>query len=54
MLKSLKLFKFGKSKSKKLAKSKKLIKNINLPNFGIIKTRLRFLTPDIKITFNYL
>ena len=42
-------------KSQKLAKlGKKLLKNGNLPNFGITEARPKFLTLDTKITFNYL
>ena len=60
-LKSEKLFKSGKLKSKKMFKSqnlaksgKKLSKNENLPIFRVIKARLKFLTPNIKTTFNCL
>ena len=50
-----------KSKSKKMSKSqnliklrKKLFKKRNVSNFNITKTRLRFLTSNIKIFFYYL
>ena len=52
--KSQKLSKSRKSKSKKLAKSKKLSKSRNLFKFATKKARLNFLTPDTRITFNYL
>lgn len=50
-----------KSKSKKLSKfknltklRKKILKYKNLPNFGIKKVGLSFLTSDSKMTFNHL
>ena len=51
-----KLSKFQKlSKSQKLAKSrKKLSKSGNLPNFNTKENRPSFLTPDARMTFNYL
>ena len=49
-LKSKKMFKF-----QNLAESgKKLLKSENLPNFDVMKARSKFLTSNIKTTFNYL
>ena len=53
--KALKLFKSGKSKSKNLAKSKKLSKYGNLSNFDAKKAKLNILIFDAKkslITYN--
>ena len=42
-------------KSQKLAKSGKELSNSkNLSNFGIIKAKLKFLTFDTEMIFNYL
>ena len=42
-------------KSKKLSKSRKmLLKSENLPNFGIKKAKLNFLTSNARKTFNCL
>ena len=42
-------------KSQNLAKSrKKMSKSGNLPNFGTIKTKPNFLTPNARTAFNYL
>ena len=52
--KSRKLKSQKTSKFWNLAKSrKKLLKSKNLPNFGITEAGPKFLTPDIRTTFNY-
>ena len=55
------LSKLRKSKSEKMSKSwnlakweKNLLKSRNLTNFDITEARPKVLTPDAKITFNYL
>ena len=52
--KGLKLFKLGNSKGKNLAKSKKLSKSGNSPNFNAKKAGSSFLTPKARATFNRL
>ena len=42
------------SKFQKLAKSKTLLKNKNLPKFDAKKGGPRFLTSNARIVFNYL
>ena len=56
-----KLFKLGKSKSKKTFKSqnliklrKKLSKSGNSTNFNVMEARPKFLTPDARTAFNCL
>ena len=61
LLKSLKLSKLKNLKGKKLSKSQKLAKSEkklskigNLLSFDIKKNRPSFLTPNAKMSFNYL
>ena len=53
-MKTPKLFKLRKSKSEKLAKSKKPSKIENSPNFCTKKVKPSFLTFSVRIIFNCL
>ena len=49
-----KLAKSRNSKGKKLAKSKKLSKSGNSPNFGVTEPGPSFLTPEARLAYNRL